>query len=56
MAKGFEETYRIVGDLPPGDALKAQRAVTAEGAEVVIKTVKPVAPDMFVRGLARSPR
>ena len=53
MANGFEETYRIVGDLPPGDAHKAQRAVTAEGAEVVIKTVKPVAPDMFVRGLAR---
>ncbi len=53
MANGFEKTYRIVGDLPPGDAYKAQRAVTAEGAEVVIKTVKPVAPDMFARALAR---
>ena len=53
MASGFEETYRIIGDLPPGDALKAQRAVTADGAEVVIKTVRPVAPDMFVRALAR---
>jgi serine/threonine-protein kinase len=53
MANGFEETYRIVGDLPPGDALKAQGAVTAEGVEVVVKTVRPVAPDMFVRALAR---
>ena len=53
MASGFEETYTIVGDLPPGDALKAQRAVTAEGTEVVIKTVRPVAPDMFVQAIAR---
>ena len=53
MANGFEQTYTIVGDLPPGDALKAQRAVTAEGAEVVVKTVRPVAPDMFVRAIAR---
>ncbi len=53
MANGFEETYRIVADLSPGDALKAQRAVTAEGAEAVIKTVKPVAPDMFVQAIAR---
>ena len=53
MADGFEETYRIVADLPPGDALKAQRAVTAAGTEVVIKTVRPVAPDMFVHAIAR---
>ncbi len=53
MANGFEETYRIVADLSPGDALKAQRAVTAEGAEAVIKTVKPVAPDMFLQAIAR---
>ena len=53
MASGFEETYAIVADLPPGDALKAQRAVTAEGTEVVIKTVRPVAPDMFVQAIAR---
>ena len=50
---GFEETYRVVADLPAGDALKAQRALTADGHEVVVKTVKPVAPDLFVRGLAR---
>jgi serine/threonine-protein kinase len=53
MANGFEETYRIVGDLPSGDALKAQRAVTTEGTEVVIKTVKPVAPDTFMEAVAR---
>jgi beta-lactam-binding protein with PASTA domain len=53
MTNGFEETYRIVGDLPRGDALKAQRAVTADGTEVVIKTVKPVTPDMFMQGIAR---
>lgn len=53
MASGFEETYTITGDLPPGDALKAQRAITAEGAEVVIKTVRPVAPEMFVSAIAR---
>lgn len=53
MAHGFDETYTITGDLPAGDALKAQRAVTAEGAEVVIKTVRPVAPDMFVSAIAR---
>ena len=53
MASDFETTYRIAGDLPPGDALKAQRALTADGAEVVIKTVRPVAPDMFVRALSR---
>ena len=52
MANGFEETYTITGDLPPGDALKAQRALTAEGAEVVIKTVRPVAPEMFVSSAA----
>jgi serine/threonine-protein kinase len=50
---GFEETYRIVADLPAGDALKAQRALTIDGREVVLKTVKPVAPDLFVLGLAR---
>ena len=50
---GFEETYTIVGDLPPGDAFRAQRAVTADGAEVVVKTVRPVAPDMFERAIAR---
>ncbi len=50
---GFAETYRIVADLPAGDALKAQRALTTDGREVVLKTVKPVAPDLFVRGLAR---
>ncbi len=53
MANGFEETYRIVGDLPSGDALKAQRAVTTEGTEVAIKTVKPVAPAMFMEAVAR---
>ncbi len=53
MTNGFEETYTITGDLPPGDALKAQRAVTAEGAEVVIKTIRPVAPEMFVSAIAR---
>lgn len=50
---GFEETYTIVGDLPPGDAFRAQRAVTTDGAEVVVKTVRPVAPDMFERAIAR---
>jgi eukaryotic-like serine/threonine-protein kinase len=50
---GFEETYTIVGDLPPGDAFRAQRAVTADGAEVVVKTVRPVAVDMFERAIAR---
>ena len=50
---GFEETYRIVADLPAGDAVKAQRALTADGREVMVKTVKPVAPDLFLRGLAR---
>jgi serine/threonine-protein kinase len=53
MGNGFEETYRIVGNLPRGDALKAKRAVSAEGAEVVVKTVRPVAPDMFVRAVGR---
>jgi eukaryotic-like serine/threonine-protein kinase len=53
MAHGFEETYTITGDLPAGDALKAQRAVTAEGAEVVVKTVRPVAPAMFASAIAR---
>ena len=53
MSDGFEETYTITGDLPPGDALKAQRALTAEGAEVVLKTVRPVAPEMFVSAIAR---
>ncbi len=52
MAHGFEETYTITGDLPPGDALKAQRAITAEGAEVVVKTVRPVDPEMFVSAIA----
>jgi len=51
--KSFEETYRIVADLPAGDAFKAQRALTTDGREVIVKTVKPVAPDLFVRGLAR---
>jgi eukaryotic-like serine/threonine-protein kinase len=50
---GFEETYTIVGDLPPGDAFRAQRAVTADGAEVVVKTVRPVAVEMFERAIAR---
>ena len=53
MDASFEETYRIVADLPAGDAIKAQRALTADGREVVLKTVKPVAPDLFTRGLAR---
>ena len=53
MAGRFAETYRIVGDLPPGDALTAQRAVTADDVEVVVKTVRPVAPEMFVAAIAR---
>ena len=53
MTDGIQETYRALGDLPRGDALKAQRAVTADGTEAVIKTVRPVAPDMFMAAVAR---
>lgn len=53
MSDPFAETYRIVGDLPPGDAFKTQRAVGTDGVEVIVKTVRPEAPDMFVRAIAR---
>jgi eukaryotic-like serine/threonine-protein kinase len=53
MSDRFAETYTIVSDLPPGDAFRAQRATTPDGVEVVLKTVRPVAPDMFERALAR---
>ena len=53
MAAGFEQTYRVVADLPAGDALKAQRALTSDGREVFVKTIKPIDPDLFVRGLVR---
>ena len=53
MTDSIQETYRIIGDLPRGDALKAQSAAAADGTEVVVKTVKPVAPDMFMEAVAR---
>ena len=53
MADSFERMYRVIGELPPGDAFHAQRALTPEGAEVVIKTVRPLSPATFLQGVAR---
>ena len=36
---GFDATYQPIGDYPSGDAARARRAVTADGAEVINETV-----------------
>ena len=41
MTNGFQPSYRFVGELPPGDALRAERAVTSAGAEVALKEIAP---------------
>ena len=41
MTNGFQSGYRVVGELPPGDALRAERAVSDAGAEVALKEVAP---------------
>ena len=41
MTNGFQSGYRYVGELPPGDALRAERAVTSAGAEVALKEIAP---------------
>jgi eukaryotic-like serine/threonine-protein kinase len=53
MTDSFDQAYRMIERLPPGDALTAQRAVSADGTEVVVKTVQPAAPASFVGALAR---
>ena len=52
MVERIEETYTIIEELLPGDALRAQRAVTKDGLDVVVKTVEPVAPAVFLRALS----
>lgn len=53
MVERIEEAYTIIEELPPGGAPTVQRAVTTDGLDVVIKTVEPVAPEMFLRALSR---
>jgi eukaryotic-like serine/threonine-protein kinase len=48
----FDSTYRTMGDAPKGDAMKAQRAVTSDGAEVIVKTVEAADPPAFAAELA----
>ena len=49
----FDARFRTLGDAPKGDALKAQRAITPEGAEVIVKTVEATDPPSFEMELAR---
>ena len=49
----FTATYRTIGDYPSGDAAGAQRALTADGTEVIIKTVRPTDSGSFVAELSR---
>ena len=50
---GFDTTYRTIADVPPGDAASAQRAVAADGTEVIVKTVAPTDAPVFTALLAR---
>jgi eukaryotic-like serine/threonine-protein kinase len=48
MTNGPESGYRIVGELPPGDALRVERAVDERGAEVALKEVAPRDVERFL--------
>ena len=50
---GFDTTYRKIADYPSGDAARAERAVAADGTEVIIKTVHPTDPGSFAAELSR---
>jgi eukaryotic-like serine/threonine-protein kinase len=52
MTNGFESGYRVVGELPSGDALKVERAITDAGAEVALKQVAPRDVEGFLRQMA----
>jgi beta-lactam-binding protein with PASTA domain len=49
----FDSRFRTIGDAPKGDAMKAQRAVTPDGAEVIVKTVEATDPPSFAAQLSR---
>ena len=49
MSAGFEESYRVVGELPAGDAAHADRAVASDGTEVALLTVRARDPEAFAR-------
>ena len=49
----FDSMYRPIGDAPKGDALKAQRAITPDGTEAIVKTVEATDPASFAAELAR---
>jgi eukaryotic-like serine/threonine-protein kinase len=49
MSAGFEESYRVVGELPAGDAAHADRAVASDGTEVALLTVRARDPEAFLR-------
>ncbi|MGE5228563.1 MAG: hypothetical protein ACM3MJ_02470 [Deltaproteobacteria bacterium] len=51
----FDARFRTLGDAPEGDALKAQRAVTPEGAEAIVKTVEATDPPSFEAGVLEQP-
>ena len=52
MTNGSQSSYRIVGELPPGDALRVERAVDERGAEVALKEVAPRDVGRFLEEMA----
>jgi serine/threonine-protein kinase len=48
----FETRFRVTGELPPGDAVGARRAITPEGQEVAVKAVAPLDPAAFLHEVA----
>ena len=52
MTNGFESGYRVVGELPSGDALRVDRAVDEGGAEVALKEVAPRDVERFLDEMA----
>lgn len=49
----FDSTYRTIGAAPKGDAMSAQRAITPDGTEVIVKTVEATDPPSFTAELLR---
>ena len=49
----FDSTYRTIGAAPKGDAMSAQRAITPDGTEVIVKTVEATDPPSFAAELSR---
>jgi beta-lactam-binding protein with PASTA domain len=41
MTNGSQSGYRVIGELPRGDAVRSERAVAPDGTEVALKEVAP---------------